>query len=173
MSLHYSAARNSFFDSAIHRELPADAVPISRTRHRELMEGQAEGKCIVADGKGRPRLSARPAPPLEKLREAAIFSARAEARRRILAVASLEQQSNDNAAIALMALQLVAGAATIDAFDAIGRRERIDAIRASSNLLEAAIAEMPAKPLATLDVSAVEHWPEDVTMPVEDSAAAE
>jgi hypothetical protein len=159
MSLHYSAARNSFFDSAIHAELPADAVPITAARHRELMAGQTEGKCIVPDSKGRPRLARRPALPLEQQREAALRRVRAEARRRIIEVANLEQQSNDNAAIAMMALQLTAGASTIDAFEAVARRERIDAIRAASDRLQAAIASMDAKQLSALGVAAAEHWP--------------
>jgi hypothetical protein len=159
MSLHYSAAHNSFFDSGIHAELPDDAVPITAARHGELMAGQAEGKCIVADSKGRPRLARRPALPLEQQRAAALRRVRAEARRRILSVASLERQANDNAAIAMQALQIAqAGASTIDTTAALDRRARIDAIRAASNALEAAIATMNAGELTALDPAAVENW---------------
>jgi len=159
MTLHYSAAHNSFFDAGIHAKLPEDAVPITRAAHARLLAGQAEGKRIVADKQGRPRLAASAAPSLERRRELARGAVRAEARRRILQVATIEQQSNDNAAIALMALQLAAGAATIDAFAAVARRERIDAIRGASDRLEAAIAAMNAGALATLDIAAPEHWP--------------
>jgi hypothetical protein len=161
MSLHYSAAHNSFYDSGIHAELPDDAVPITAARHGELMAGQAEGKCIVADSKGRPRLAPRPALPLEQQREAALRRVRAEARRRILSVASLERQANDNAAIAMQALQIAqAGASTIDTTAALDRRARIDAIRTASNALEAAIDGMNAKAIAEFDPATPERWGE-------------
>lgn len=162
MSLHYSAARKGFFDTTIHAELPDDAVPITAPRHRELMAGQAEGKRIVADSKGRPRLAAPPALPLEQLREAAVAKVRAEARRRILAIASLERQANDNAAIAMQALQIAqAGASTIDTTAALDRRARINAVRAASDRLEEAIAGMNATSIVAFDPVGPGHWEVD------------
>jgi len=91
--------------------------------------------------------------------------AKSEARRRILAIASLERQANDNAAMALASAVLRIGAKH-DVLDdivtaAINRRERIDAIRAASNAIEAVIARMPAANLKAFDASTHPLWPRE------------
>ena len=161
MSLFYSAAEGGFFDTAIHGFMvPADALPITAEEHRDLLAAQAEGKIIAANDNGRPQAVPRQAPDLAARRDARIATARAEARRRILGIATLERQANDNADIALQALQLAqAGHTTIDTVPAIERRTRIDQVRAASNHLEAAIAGMSASALAQLDTAAPSHWP--------------
>ena len=55
MQLYFSASNPGFYTDEF-KKLPEDAVKISEKRHRELMDGQAEGKIIVPDKKGRPVL---------------------------------------------------------------------------------------------------------------------
>jgi hypothetical protein len=154
--MFFSASTGGFYDPAIHSTLPADAVRISKARHAELLAARSAGKPIVADAKGRPvikpvRLG------LEQLRARAVTAIKGEARRRILAVASLERQANDNAEIAIEAF---AGAAT-DIGGALDRRARINAIRAASNAIEAIVARIPASNLAAFDPSSHPLWPEN------------
>lgn len=156
--MFFSASTGGFYDPAINRDLPADAVQISRARHSELIAARAEGKVIAADRRGRPMIR-EPRIGVEQLRSRAVAMVKAEARRRILAVASLERQANDNAAIALAAF--AGQAANIDeASAALDRRRRIDAIRAASNAIEAQIERMPATNLAAFDPSTHSLWPE-------------
>lgn len=161
MGLFFSPSAGGFFDTTIHGFMvPVDAISITTEEHQRLLAAQAEGKRICADAQGRPQAVAEPAPDLAALRSRAIRLARTAARRRILAIAPLERQSNDNADIALQALQIAqAGHTTIDTAAAIDRRARIDLVRAASNQLEAAIAGMNARALAQLDPAAPSHWP--------------
>jgi hypothetical protein len=56
--MFYSKSTRGFYDSAIHgNNIPADAVEITREEHAALLEGQAQGKVIVADSKGKPVLA--------------------------------------------------------------------------------------------------------------------
>ena len=154
--MFFSPSTGGFYDPAINRDLPADAVKISKSRHAELLAARSAGKPIVADAKGRPvikqvRLN------LEQLRDRAVTAIKGEARRRILAVASLERQANDNAAIALAAF--AGGAADLDqASAAFDRRRRIDSIRAASNAIEAIVARMPASNLTAFDPFSHPLW---------------
>jgi len=93
-----------------------------------------------------------------ELREIATRMVKSEARRRILAIASLERQANDNAAIALTGS---AWAQSPEATAARDRRTRIDAIRAASNAIEAVIARMPAANLKAFDASTHPLWPSE------------
>ena len=160
MTLHFSASLGGFLHADIHPSLPSDAVPVAADQHADLMAGQAEGRRIVADAKGCPCLEGVASPSIEARRQAALHTLRGETRRRILAIASLERQSNDNAEIALQALQLAqAGHTTIDTAAALERRTRIDQVRAASDQLAVAIAGMNVRTLAQLDVAAPSHWP--------------
>lgn len=66
--MFYAKSTGGFYSADIHGEgIPADAVEISGAEHAALLEGQAQGKCIVADVSGRPVLAERaPAVPDEK-----------------------------------------------------------------------------------------------------------
>lgn len=152
--IFWSAATGGFYDPEIHgAALPSDAVPISRARHAELLAARAQGDRIVAGRAGRPEVR-KPRVPLEQLRRRAIAAVKAEARRRILAIASLERQANDNSAIAMAALSGDHSMAT----EALLRRGQIDFIRSASNRLEAVIATMPAANLPSFDAGADRHW---------------
>lgn len=165
MSHLYSPSTNAFFHVGIHAQesIPADAVPITPARHRALLDGQAQGRTISPDARGRPQLSPLPKPGAALLRRLAGADIKREARRRILAVASLERQTNDNAVIALRGLAsptdqpTEADLAAISA--AIARRKAIDAIRAASNALEAKIADWSAAALQKFNAADAAYWP--------------
>lgn len=58
----YSPSTRGFYTTAIHKEIPGDACEISSEEHRALIEGQSDGRRIVADETGKPSL-ADPEPP--------------------------------------------------------------------------------------------------------------
>lgn len=82
MKIYYSAKTGGFYVEGIHAEIPDDAVSVSEKMHTRLMEGQAAGKRIVADERGKPRL-ADPEGPTEE--QAAVTARR---RRNALLAAS-------------------------------------------------------------------------------------
>lgn len=68
----FSKTTNGFYHLAVHAEIPEDAVDVSPEEHAALMQGQTEGKRIVADENGRPVLAEQlpPTPDdLERLRK--------------------------------------------------------------------------------------------------------
>lgn len=159
--IYYSAERGGFFHAANHATLPDDAVRVSRLRHRQLLDAQAQGRQIVANDKGRPVLAAVVPPTLEQLRTQATAAVNREAARRIKAVATIERQTNDNALIAQAALAAATGApAPTGLAEALARRTAIDAIRATSNRIAATIAQMPAANLTDFDATAQRLWGE-------------
>jgi hypothetical protein len=157
--IYYSAARGGFFHEALHTALPEDAVRIAALRHAELMGAQSEGRQIIADARGRPVLAPVRVPGLEELRAQANRALDAEAERRILALASLARQSNDNALIAQAALAQASGKPAPEGLaDALARRAAIDALRAIANRIAAQIATMPAANLTGFDAAAARLW---------------
>lgn len=159
--IFYSAAAGGFFHEANHPDLPADAVRVSALRHRQLIEGQATGRAIVTSDKGQPLLAPAKAPNAEQLRKRAVADLQAEASRRIYAVASIEQQSNDNAAIALAALAAAQGTTAPEGLtNALVRRSAIDALRTACNHAADLIARMPAANLTHFDATAERLWVE-------------
>ncbi|WP_150126838.1 hypothetical protein [Sphingomonas panacis] len=153
----WSPSTGHFYHTEIHGEdVPADGVSITSHRHRTLLDGQRSGRQIAAGADGKPTLTPAIRVTTATLRQHAGMDIRVEARRRILAVASIERQSNDNALFGLYANKLI----DKQAFDeALARRLRIDAIRAASNTLEAKIATWAAAALGKLDVTDPAHWP--------------
>lgn len=60
--MFYSKTTGGFYSTEIHGDnIPADAVEISAAEHQALIDGQSNGKRIVADDQGCPYL-ADPAP---------------------------------------------------------------------------------------------------------------
>ncbi len=165
-SIRYSATTGGFYHAGLHAgAIPDDAIPITERRHRELLAGQGTGRAIVASTSGAPELAAAPRLTVARQREIALRAIKNEARSRILAVATIERQTNDNAVIAMRGLATPtdqptdAELAAITA--AIARRRRIDAIRAASNTLEATIANWSAAALAKFKADDAAHWPKD------------
>lgn len=155
MAIRWSPSTGGFYHSAINAgSIPADAVRITDKLHAELLAGRATGRTIVAGAQRKPELA--PAAPIEagRILTSVIAAIKREARSRILAIASLERQANDNAAIAM---KVLGGSGAVG--QALDRRDRIDAIRAASNALEAEIATWSPAALSTFDASAAAHWP--------------
>ena len=60
--MFYSKQTGGFYSREIHGDnIPADAVEITSEHHRELIEGQSQGKRITADENGFPALADPPA----------------------------------------------------------------------------------------------------------------
>jgi len=72
MGIFYSATTNGFYDSAINKSMPADAVEITREQHTELLAGQSAGKLIKPGAGGRPTLQSPPEPTAEEKRQAVL-----------------------------------------------------------------------------------------------------
>lgn len=158
----YSASTGGFYSKDLHGDaIPADAVAISSFHHQALVEAQSRGATIVANDNGWPIAVYPPEPTLAEKAKAAVRAVKAEAQRRITAVAPAWKQDNDNAAIAQAALQLAVGGdhITVDVAPAIARREQIDAIRAASDALEEHVAALDEAGLAALDIASADHWP--------------
>ena len=61
MTIYFSSG---FYDSALHSDIPADAVPLTEDEYADLMAGQSAGKQIVRGEGGRPMLVEPPPAPL-------------------------------------------------------------------------------------------------------------
>jgi hypothetical protein len=149
-TIRYSAATGGFYDTRLHAAIPDDAVTITAASHARLMRAQGAGLRIVARGV-RPSIARPTTAPIEQLRDRARAAVRETARAQIYAIASLEQQSNDNAALAVAA---IAGALSDQAAAALDRRVRIDAIRARANGAQADIATLDRDALDAFDARA-------------------
>jgi len=154
MTLHYSARHNAFFDSCVHMTLPDDARAISDEEHQRLLAAQTRGEIIAPGADGLPT-SRAPVEPADQRRARLVAATKREAARRIEAIAPLWRQLNDSRALAI---------ATGDVPAAIERRfAAIDAVRAASNRLEAALQTMTPRQLARVDITADSHWTESTT----------
>ena len=61
--MFYSKQTGGFYDTALHGDnIPSDAIEITIKQHSELIEGQSQGKRIVADENGFPILVDPPKP---------------------------------------------------------------------------------------------------------------
>lgn len=155
MKRFYSPSTRGFYIDEVHgKTIPADAVEISERKHLSLLEAHGSGAEIVHTDKG-PVAKLRK-PDRSHLVDVATRRVKGEARKRILAVASLERQSNDNALIALAAL---ARSGTGAHLDAVERRRKIDAIRAASNTIEAELAGLSAAELGAFSAARSPLWP--------------
>lgn len=66
--MFYSKSTGGFYTREIHDDnIPADAVEITVEEHQALLEGQSQGKRIVADESGRPILQDPPPPTPEQI----------------------------------------------------------------------------------------------------------
>ena len=66
--MFYAKSTAGFYDTAIHGDnIPADAVEITGEEYTALLEGQSQGKLIVADATGRPILQDPPPPMAEQI----------------------------------------------------------------------------------------------------------
>lgn len=66
--MFYSKTTSGFYTREIHGDnIPADAVEITKEEHLALINGQSQGKRIVADASGRPLLQDPPPPTIEQI----------------------------------------------------------------------------------------------------------
>ena len=66
--MFYSKSTGGFYTREIHGDnIPADAVEITEAEHAALIEGQSNGKRIVADENGYPILQDPPPPTAEQI----------------------------------------------------------------------------------------------------------
>jgi len=63
----YSPSNNAFYDTAINKEIPGDAINITDQAWSDLLAGQAEGKLIACDADMLPCLTDQPLPTAEEL----------------------------------------------------------------------------------------------------------
>lgn len=63
----YSPSNNAFYDTAINRDIPEDAINITEQAWTDLLSGQAEGKLIACGADMRPCLTEQPLPTAEEL----------------------------------------------------------------------------------------------------------
>ncbi len=120
-----------------------DAV-ITAKRHAALLADQDRGAAIIGDDNGRPRAVFPPAASLADRRARLVDAIKAEAARRILAIAPLWQQLNDLRSPTL---------------EARHRGVQIDAIRHASNLIEAEVKALKADAIDGFDVRSAPLWP--------------
>lgn len=73
--IYYSKSTQGFYSKEIHENIPKDAVEITEELHKELLEGQSNGKVINSDEKGHPIL-VDPTPPTYEELVARVESAR-------------------------------------------------------------------------------------------------
>ena len=156
---HYSPSTGGFYTRDLHGDgIPADAVKITDRKHALLLEAQAKGAKIVAGEKG--PIAEMPVQSHAEQLGVARRRVKREARRRILAIAPLELQSNDNASLALAALQAATEIGmTIDLGPALERRRQVDHIRATSNAIELELENLPTAELAAFRASQSAAWP--------------
>lgn len=150
--IRWSRSTGFFYRADIHGDaMPADVVRVTHKRHTELLAGQGIGRAIIADANGNPTLGALAKVSRSDLISAAVYGIKEEARARILAVASLEQQINDAAAIAM---------GNDDAPAARDRRQKIDDVRAASNSAEVSLDAMSVAALTAFNAANDGLWPE-------------
>lgn len=66
--MKYAKSTGGFYIDEIHGgNIPSDAVEITEAEHAALLEGQSQGKVIVADESGRPILQDPPPPTIEQI----------------------------------------------------------------------------------------------------------
>lgn len=63
----YSPSNNAFYDTAINRQIPDDAIDITEKAWTDLLTGQAKGKLIACGTDLRPCLTEQPLPTADEL----------------------------------------------------------------------------------------------------------
>lgn len=76
--MFYSKSTGGFYDREIHGDnIPADVVEITTEEHKALLEGQSQGKRIIANELGIPVLVDPPAPTEAEIQQQKNIEARA------------------------------------------------------------------------------------------------
>lgn len=145
MGLRYSPSTGGFYDPTVHQEIPNDSVSVSRSRHAELMDAQANGRSIVPSLEtGGPTIGRSPGSKANERRADLIAAIRREAARRIDLVSPQWRQLND------LRRSSPAGEA---------RFARIDEIRVASNRIEGSIGDLADDEIMSFSVRDHPSWP--------------
>lgn len=141
MTIFYSPQTGGFYDTALEYPagLPADCVEVPADRHAPLLAALNSGQRIEISRSGK-LLVIAPAPARSDL----IAAIRAEAARRIGAIAPLWRQLNDTRA---------------PTPQSAARFAAIDAVRAASTLIEQDLADTADKGLRGFPVADHPAWP--------------
>ena len=140
MAKFYSRSRRGFYDDTV-QAIPADGLPVTDAAYAQLLTDQANGAQILPTAEGAPYARF---PTAAEKRERLAAATRAEASRRISAVAPLWKQLND------LRSQTPEGDQ---------RFASIDSIRAASDQIETDIGATSEANLDTFDISTNVHWP--------------
>lgn len=149
MAIVFSASTGFFYETglAYSQAIPEDAVAVTPARHGVLLLGQAEGRAIVGDAKGRPQLAAHAVTSNQLIR-----AIKLEAAARIAQISPWWRQFNDQ--------RQPSEASHI-------RFAQIDAIRVASGLIEDQIGQAKAGQLAKFPIGPNPLWPQ--FSPIEES----
>lgn len=60
MGMKYSKSTNAFYDTSLHKKIPADAVDVTDAQYATVRAAHAAGHVISADAEGAPITTARP-----------------------------------------------------------------------------------------------------------------
>lgn len=126
-------------------QAPEGAVAITEARHAALLDAQAGGARIVAGKGGKPQVE-RSSPDADTRRAELVRATKREAARRIDEVAPLWRQLND---------------ARSPSAEGDRRFAQVNAIRAASDEIEAAILKTPDAQLIDFPVRSNQLWPEN------------
>lgn len=137
--MHYSPSHNSFYTSEIHGDnIPADAVEITVEEHQALLEGQSQGKRIVADENGYPVLQDPPPLTLDEVKAAKLAEINAECDAEIGAIKATypdtEVMSWDKQEMEARAL-LADAAAVTPLIDAIASARGLDRVELANRII--------------------------------------
>lgn len=150
--IRWSPSTGFFYRADLHGDsMPADVVKVTNKRHAELLDGQGLGRAIIADEKGNPTLDAPAKASRNSLLSSTTYAIKEEARARIIAVATIERQVNDAAAIALN---------TDEADAARDRLTKVNEVRAASNAAEQGLDDMSVDALEAFNAADNSLWPD-------------
>lgn len=143
MAIFYSPSLRGFYDPAVHDPLPADAVHrVAPGQHAKLLAAQTNGAVIVPGTTGRPVLE-WPGRDRETVRHNLQMRIKREAARRIRQISPVWQQLND---------------LRQSTPESKGRFAAIDAVRATSGLIEQDLAQTADKALPDFPVRDHPLW---------------
>lgn len=143
MAIFYSPSLRGFYDPAVHDPLPADAVHrVTPAQHAKLLAAQTNGAVIVPGDTGRPVLE-WPARDGATARLFLQMQVKREAARRIRKISPIWQQLND---------------LRQPTPEAAARFAAIDAVRATSGLIEQDLAQTANKGLPEFPVRDHPLW---------------
>ena len=160
--MYFSPENGSFYDPVVHGVfLPTDCIAVTRKRHRELLDEQGKGAQITVGKAGKPVAKYPDDATLAELRKQKAIQINGEARLRILAIADIPMQSNDNAAIAMFnGISGLSDDERETLSGALARRVAINAVLRSAKVLKNSLRRMNKSILQEMQIDDPAFWPE-------------